>query len=41
MIIDLSKNMSNITEDITEYDIYLILLNMLLNKEQCKSNHNK
>ena len=40
--------MSNIMEDITEHDIYLILLNMLLNKEgrdasfrQCKSNHNK
>ena len=25
--------MSNIMEDITEHDIYLILLNMLLNKE--------
>ena len=27
------------TEDLTEYDIYLILLNMLLDKE--KSNSNK
>ena len=25
--------MSNIMEDITEHEIYLILLNMLLNKE--------
>ena len=35
------NKVSNIMEDITEHDIYMILLNMLLNKEQCKSNRNK
>ena len=42
MLIDLYiPYMPNIMEDITEHDIYVILLNMLLNKEQCKSNRNK
>jgi len=28
-------------EDITEYEADLIILSVLLNKEQCKSNKNK